>query len=95
MPPNTLEALPYTVSKIITPPVEKPKALVKENYGLHICQTILNMIGKLCIGLVVGVCIAFAFRNGLPLSATSLHIVLCVTGVSTLYTFLKFLSCIN
>ncbi|XP_026330953.1 uncharacterized protein LOC113238329 [Hyposmocoma kahamanoa] len=84
MPPNTIDTLEFTESKTITLPVQQQKALIKENYGWHICQTTLNMIGRLCIGIVVGICIAFAFRNGVPLNATSQHIVLCVIGYQLL-----------
>lgn len=89
MPPNTIEAIiPYTEPKIISVPVEQTKPPVKKNNEWYICQTILNMIGRLSVGIVVGVCITFAFRSGVPLNVTNVHIVLCVIGVSTKFIFL-------
>lgn len=88
MPPNTTDIPPYDKPEIISLPVVQPKSPVNEYYGLHICQSILNMIGRLCIGIIVGICLTFAFRNGVPLNATSQHIVLCVIGVSTILFFI-------
>lgn len=89
MPPNTIESLPYSEPKNISVPIEQTKiSLTHENHGWHICQSTLNMIGRLCIGVVVGTCLTFAFRNGVPLNATNLHIVLCVIGVSILFIIL-------
>lgn len=85
------------MSPIDIPPYDDPQVTLHSmarsnptengNYGWLICQTTLNMIGRLCIGIVVGICLAFAFRNGVPLNVTNQHIVLCVIGVSTLFFF--------
>lgn len=83
MMPKTTVISPHNEPQIIPLSVDQPKPQVKENYGWHICQTILNMIGRLCVGIVVGICIAFAFRNEVPYDSTNVHIVLCVIGVST------------
>lgn len=90
MPPNTIEAIPYTESKIISHPVKQPIPQIQYGYG---CQIVNNMIGRLCIGIIVGICIAFAFRNGVPNNATNQHIVLCVIGVSTIYLFKFYNNC--
>ncbi|XP_045773498.1 uncharacterized protein LOC123872939 [Maniola jurtina] len=55
-----------------------------DNYALRIFQSTLNLLAHILIGIVVGVCIVFAFRNGLPLNMTNMHIVLCVTGYQLL-----------
>lgn len=87
MPPNTIEGTPYE-PKVAHLPVEQPKpSTEQENYGLHICQATLNMIGRLCVGIVVGINLAFAFRFGVPLSTMNQHIVLCVIGVSIFLSF--------
>lgn len=52
------------------------------SYALKIFQATLNILSHLLIGLVVGICLIFSLRNGLPLGATPQHIVLCVIGVS-------------
>lgn len=85
MPPNAIEIPPYNEPQIVPLPGVESKPPENKNYGWHICQSTVNMIGRLCIGIVVGVNLAFAFRLGLPLSATNQHIVLCVIGVSTFY----------
>ncbi|CAK1543091.1 unnamed protein product [Leptosia nina] len=53
-------------------------------YALKIFQATLNILSHLLIGIVVGVSLIFSFRNGLPLGATMLHIVLCVVGYQLL-----------
>lgn len=58
------------------------------NYNLYIFQSTLNLLANILIGTVVGISLLFALRNGLPLGATSLHIVLCVIGVSYFLIFL-------
>lgn len=57
------------------------------DYKLKVFNSTLNLLAHVLIGAVVGISFAFAFRNGLPLGATPLHIVLCVTGVSFLLVF--------
>nr|XP_034833077.1 uncharacterized protein LOC117989775 [Maniola hyperantus] len=52
----------------------------KENYSLQIFQSTLNLLAHVLIGIVVGVCMLFGFRYGVPLRMTNLHIVLCVIG---------------
>ncbi|CAH2242665.1 uncharacterized protein LOC120631504 [Pararge aegeria] len=56
-----------------------------ENYSLKIFQSTLNLLAHILIGIVVGISILFAFRNGLPTNnMTNLHIVLCVIGYQLL-----------
>lgn len=83
MTPNSIELSQYKK------PLEQPKTTVKENYRWHICQTSFNMIGRICIGIIVGVCIAFSFRNEEPYDSTNVHIILCVIGVSTIFIYLN------
>lgn len=87
MPPNTID-VPSFEPPIIPLPVVQAKPSVNENYIWHIFQSVLNMLGRLSIGIVVGICLLFAFRSGVPLNATNQHIVLCVIGVSSLFIFL-------
>lgn len=83
---NTIDISQYKESTSqVASPVKQPISTEIENYGLHICQATLNMIGRLCVGVVVGICLAYGFRNGLPLNVMNQHIVLCVIGVSTLF----------
>ncbi|XP_022112374.2 uncharacterized protein LOC110991346 [Pieris rapae] len=56
----------------------------RENYPLKVFQATLNILSHLLIGLVVGISLIFAFRNGLPLNANSQHIILCVLGYQLL-----------
>uniref|UniRef100_A0A2A4JQY6 ascorbate ferrireductase (transmembrane) n=1 Tax=Heliothis virescens TaxID=7102 RepID=A0A2A4JQY6_HELVI len=58
--------------------------LDKNEYRLKTFQISLNLFAQLLIGIVVGVIILFAFRNGLPLNKTSLHALLCVVGYQLL-----------
>lgn len=83
MTPNSTELSQYKE------PMEQPKPPVKENYRWHICQTSFSMIGRICIGIIVGVCIAFSFRNEEPFDSTNVHIILCVIGVSTIFIYLN------
>lgn len=53
-----------------------------DSYPLRIFQSTLNLLAHVLIGIVVGVCIMFAFRNGVPTGSTNVHIVFCVIGVS-------------
>ncbi|XP_045774249.1 uncharacterized protein LOC123873447 [Maniola jurtina] len=55
-----------------------------ENYSLRIFHSTLNLLAHILIGIVVGICVLFAFRNGLPLNMTNMHIVLCVIGYQLL-----------
>lgn len=89
MPPNTIEVTPYEPKVVPFPGVET-KSTAPENYGLHIFQATLNMVGRFCVGVVVAINLAFAFRFGVPVSVMNLHIILCVIGVSILF-ILKFL----
>ncbi|XP_026324442.1 uncharacterized protein LOC113233534 [Hyposmocoma kahamanoa] len=84
MSANPVDILAYDEPRIICLPAVQSNPSDHENYGWHICQSIFNMIGRLCIGIVVGICLAFAFRNGLPLTATNQHIVVCVIGYQLL-----------
>lgn len=85
MTPNSIEILPYKEPQNISVSAEQPKAPEKENYGWHIFQTTLSMIGRLCNGIVVGICIAFCYRNEVPFDPTNVHIIFCVIGVSTFF----------
>lgn len=91
MPPNTIDSFDVdpeargNSSKIINtiPQVTLENA---DSYGLKVFQSSLNLLAHILIGATVGISILFAFRNGLPLGSTPLHIVLCVLGVS-IYLF--------
>ncbi|KAG7302120.1 hypothetical protein JYU34_013581 [Plutella xylostella] len=52
----------------------------ESDYKLQIFQSSLNVLAHVLIGASVMSSLLFAFRSGLPLNATSLHIVLCVIG---------------
>lgn len=54
-----------------------------DDYKLRIFYSSLNILTHTLIGAVTGVCLFYAFKDGIPLGATPLHIVLCVVGVST------------
>ncbi|CAF4855439.1 unnamed protein product [Pieris macdunnoughi] len=56
----------------------------RENYPLKVFQATLNILSHLLIGIVVGISLIFAFRNGLPLNENSQHIILCVLGYQLL-----------
>ncbi|KAG6441017.1 hypothetical protein O3G_MSEX001596 [Manduca sexta] len=53
-------------------------------YKLKIFQSTLNCIVHITIGATVFVTLMFAFRNGLPIGTTSLHVTLCVIGYQLL-----------
>ncbi|XP_052750349.1 uncharacterized protein LOC113521761 isoform X2 [Galleria mellonella] len=57
---------------------------VRGDYVLKIVRSVTNLTAHILIGATVGICVWFGFRNGLPLSATSIHIVLCVIGYQLL-----------
>lgn len=59
-----------------------PDNVVEENDNLKIFQSSLSLIAHILIGVVTGISILFSLRNGLPIGATPLHIILCVIGVS-------------
>lgn len=59
-----------------------PEAESKNLYRMRTFQSTLNLLAHILIGIVVGSCLLFSFRNGLPIGATPVHIVLCVLGVS-------------
>ncbi|PZC77755.1 hypothetical protein B5X24_HaOG202999 [Helicoverpa armigera] len=61
-----------------------PKPFDKNEYRLKTFQISLNLLSHILIGIIVGVAITFACRGGLPLNATSIHIVLCVIGYQLL-----------
>ncbi|XP_023951529.2 uncharacterized protein LOC112055580 [Bicyclus anynana] len=56
----------------------------RDSYYLRIFQSTLNLIAHLLIGAVVGICIIFAFRNGVPMNTTKKHVILCVLGYQLL-----------
>lgn len=89
MPPNTIDIPvgpdPEMVINVSKPGFasQEPVAVEgKQNYGIEIFQSSMNLVAHILIGATVGYALLFAFRGGLPLGATPLHIVLCVLGVS-------------
>lgn len=56
-----------------------------EDYRLRTFHSSLNLLTHILIGAVTGISLFFAFRNGIPLRSTPLHIVLCVVGVSVYF----------
>ncbi|CAG9100651.1 unnamed protein product [Plutella xylostella] len=50
------------------------------DYRLQIFQSSLNALAHILIGATVMPCLLYALRNGVPLTATSVHIILCVIG---------------
>lgn len=56
--------------------------LSANEYKLKTFMSSMNLLAHIIIGAVTGISLIFAFRAGLPLGATPLHIVLCVIGVS-------------
>lgn len=85
-----IELLPRDELKVVPHPSALQNSSVKINYGVHICQASLNMIGRVCVGIVVGICIAFACRNEVPYDFINVHIILCVVGVSIYLFFIYF-----
>lgn len=91
MPPNTIEIPLGPDTDTITngsksPIISNPKSDIdSSNYYLQIFQASANLLSHVLVGCIVAISLAFAFRNGLPLSATAMHIVLCVIGVSNQY----------
>lgn len=61
-----------------------PDNVVEENDNLKIFQSSLSLIAHILIGVVTGISILFSLRNGLPIGATPLHIILCVIGYQLL-----------
>ncbi|XP_047534051.1 uncharacterized protein LOC125068784 [Vanessa atalanta] len=63
-----------------------PQAAVAntESYSLKIFQSSLNLLAHILIGATVWISILYSFRNGLPLGATPIHIILCVIGYQLL-----------
>lgn len=83
MPPNPVE--PFNIeneNENKFPSTSNHKENDSGRYYLKIFQSSLSLIAHILIGTVIGLCLVFAFQNGLPLGATRLHIVLCVVGVS-------------
>ncbi|KAI5646383.1 eukaryotic cytochrome b561 domain-containing protein [Phthorimaea operculella] len=87
MPPNTIDLPPFEKDPqgIIqgAKPIDAP-VRYEEKYGLMIIQSGFNLLAHILVGMTVAVCFLFAFRGGLPLGATPLHIVLCVAGYQLL-----------
>lgn len=64
-------------------PRSAPVERISENERkLRTFTATVNSLGHILIGAVTLLALIFAFRGGLPLGATPLHIVLCVLGVS-------------
>ncbi|XP_004928254.1 uncharacterized protein LOC101746715 [Bombyx mori] len=61
-----------------------PLTVHDDNYKIKIFHSTFNLITHILIGVVVGISVIFSFRNGTPLGATPLHIVLCVVGYQLL-----------
>ncbi|CAG9788039.1 unnamed protein product [Diatraea saccharalis] len=55
-----------------------------ESVTFKLARSISTVFTHICIGVVVGSAILFAFRNGTPLNATNLHLLLCVIGYQLL-----------
>ncbi|KAJ0176133.1 hypothetical protein K1T71_008307 [Dendrolimus kikuchii] len=90
MPPNIVD-VPFTADpeNQLTEPKPGPSnglgpGVSKNAYYLKVFQSGLNLLAHILIGSVVSVTFLFAFANGIPLSATRLHLVLCVTGYQLL-----------
>ncbi|XP_075976770.1 transmembrane reductase CYB561D2-like [Anticarsia gemmatalis] len=58
--------------------------LSSNQYKLKTFLSSLNLLAHVLIGIVVGGSLMFSFRNGLPIGATPIHIVLCVLGYQLL-----------
>nr|XP_049700196.1 probable transmembrane reductase CYB561D1 isoform X3 [Helicoverpa armigera] len=58
--------------------------LDKNEYHLKTFQISLNLFAQLLIGIVVGVILVFALKDGLPSNKTFIHIILCVLGYQLL-----------
>ncbi|KOB64897.1 Uncharacterized protein OBRU01_15458 [Operophtera brumata] len=58
--------------------------LSENEYKLKTFMSSMNLLAHILIGAVTGISLIFAFRAGLPLGATPLHIVLCVIGYQLL-----------
>ncbi|PZC77754.1 hypothetical protein B5X24_HaOG202998 [Helicoverpa armigera] len=58
--------------------------LDKNEYHLKTFQISLNLFAQLLIGIVVGVLLVFALKDGLPSNKTFIHIILCVLGYQLL-----------
>ncbi|CAH0399991.1 unnamed protein product [Chilo suppressalis] len=52
----------------------------EEPLALKVIRSVMTLFTHIFIGIVVGNVLKFAFRNGTPLSATNLHLTLCVIG---------------
>ncbi|XP_063364674.1 uncharacterized protein LOC134653280 [Cydia amplana] len=56
----------------------------KDDYILNIFQSSFNQLSHILIGIIVGVSLLFALRDGFPTDATSQHVILCVLGYQLL-----------
>ncbi|CAK1582810.1 unnamed protein product [Parnassius mnemosyne] len=87
MPPNSMEPTmapePVTVTQSVKS-ADQTAVPHGTNYNLYIFQSTLNLLAHVLIGVVVGICLLFSLRGGLPLGATSTHIILCVLGYQLL-----------
>lgn len=72
----------HEVSAEIGQPRTAPPNRSANEYKLRTFLSSLNLLAHILIGAVTGISMIFAFRNGVPLEVTPLHIVLCVIGVS-------------
>ncbi|XP_072949966.1 uncharacterized protein [Epargyreus clarus] len=61
-----------------------PAEVSTGRYILQFVQSTLNLIAYLLVGVVVGICLLFSYRNGTTLNSTNMHIVLCVLGYQLL-----------
>ncbi|CAK1582811.1 unnamed protein product [Parnassius mnemosyne] len=87
MPPNSMD--PTMAPEIVTVTqsvknVDQTAVPRETNYNLYIFQSTLNLLAHVLIGVVVGICLLFSLRGGLPLGATFIHIILCVIGYQLL-----------
>ncbi|CAH0727009.1 unnamed protein product, partial [Brenthis ino] len=93
MPPNAIDSFDVNPERrgnssniINTGNTTIPQVTLEntDSYGLKVYQSSLNLLAHILIGATVGISILFVFRNGLPLGATPLHILLCVLGYQLL-----------
>ncbi|CAK1582812.1 unnamed protein product [Parnassius mnemosyne] len=87
MPPNSMEPTMAPEPVTVTQNVKSADQMAvpqETNYYLYILQSTLNLLAHVLIGVVVGICLLFSLRGGLPLGATFTHIILCVIGYQLL-----------
>ncbi|CAG9788038.1 unnamed protein product [Diatraea saccharalis] len=56
----------------------------QEKVALKAVRSVTTLVTHMLVGIVVGICVWYALRFGLPLTTTLLHILLCVIGFQLL-----------